>query len=165
MCTFETEADAKRLAPEGFCASKVPGCICLINGEDNEIPRIKRHVQDVLLPRRQCSYCIQKSVPHRMQEDSGQRINGSSSSASWCKRTGSVNANQGTHRFPARDIWSLRVILPGQDQMGRVLGKPPSSPPSPPPPPPPPSSSLGNLGRHSGQETIIRRFPKVLGLW
>ena len=40
--------------------------------------------------------------------------------------------------------------------MGRVLGKPPSSPPP---------SSLGNSGRHSGQESIIRRFPKVLGSW
>ena len=40
--------------------------------------------------------------------------------------------------------------------MERVLGKPP--------PPPPPSSSFGNSGRHSGQETITRCFPKVLGV-
>ena len=46
--------------------------------------------------------------------------------------------------FPARDIWFLGVILPGHDQMERVLGKPPS-----------PSPSLGNSGRHSGQETIF----------
>ena len=31
--------------------------------------------------------------------------------------------------------------------------------------PSPPSASLGNSGRHSGQETIIRCFPKVLGSW
>ena len=54
--------------------------------------------------------------------------------------------------FPARDIWFLGVILPGQDQMERVLGKPP-----------PPSPSLGNSCRHSGQETMIAAFPKVLG--
>ena len=39
--------------------------------------------------------------------------------------------------------------------MERVLGKSL--------PPPPPWLSLGNPGRHSGQETIIRGFPKVLG--
>ena len=38
--------------------------------------------------------------------------------------------------FPARDIWSLGVILPGLDQIPRVLG---TSPPPPPPPPSPPS--------------------------
>ena len=43
--------------------------------------------------------------------------------------------------------------------MERVLGKPPPPPPSPPPP------SLGNSGRHSGQETMVRGFPKVLGSW
>ena len=31
------------------------------------------------------------------------------------------------------------------------------------PPPPPPLLSLGNSGRHSGQEITIRGFPKVLG--
>ena len=31
-------------------------------------------------------------------------------------------------------------------------------------PPPPPSASSGNSGRHSGQETIIRGFPQVLGV-
>ena len=35
--------------------------------------------------------------------------------------------------FPARDIWSLGVILPGLDQIPRVLG---TSPPPPPPSPP-----------------------------
>ena len=59
--------------------------------------------------------------------------------------------------FPARDIWFLGVIVPGQDQMERVLGKPPS--------PSPPSPSLGNSCRHSGQETMITGFPKVLGSW
>ena len=29
----------------------------------------------------------------------------------------------------------------------------------------PPSASSGNSGRHSGQETIIRGFPKALGSW
>ena len=38
--------------------------------------------------------------------------------------------------FPARDIWFLGVILPGLDQMQRVLGTSPP-PPSPPPPSPP----------------------------
>ena len=45
----------------------------------------------------------------------------------------------GLHRsegFPARDIWFLGVILPGLDQMQRVLGTSP--------PPPPPSSPPSN---------------------
>ena len=42
----------------------------------------------------------------------------------------------------------------GSRQMARVLWTPPS-----------PSPSLGGSGRHSGQETIIRGFPKVLGSW
>ena len=56
--------------------------------------------------------------------------------------------------FPSRDIWSLGVMAQGSYQMGRVVGTPSPSPPS-----------LGNSGWHSGQETIFRRFPKVLDSW
>ena len=38
-------------------------------------------------------------------------------------------------------------------KMGRVAGTPPPSP------------SLGNSGRHSGQEAIFEGFPMVLGSW
>ena len=51
--------------------------------------------------------------------------------------------------------------VPGRDGLGlwpdgRVVGT--SPPPSPPP-------SLGNSGRHSGQETIFGVFHMVLGSW
>ena len=57
--------------------------------------------------------------------------------------------NYRSEGFPEQDIWSLGTLDQGSNQMERVLGKPPpSSPPS-----------LGNSGRHSGQETIIKGFP------
>ena len=58
---------------------------------------------------------------------------------------------------PARDIWSLHVVLQGSHQMGRVVGTP-----SPPPPPPPPSP--GSSGRHSGWGTIFGVCPYGIGL-
>ena len=60
---------------------------------------------------------------------------------------------------PARDIWSLHVVLQGSHQMGRVVGTPPSPPSSPPPPPSP-----GSSGRHSGWGTIFGVCPYGIGL-
>ena len=59
---------------------------------------------------------------------------------------------------PARDIWSLHVVLQGSHQMGRVVGTPPS------PPSPPPRPSLGSSGRHSGWGTIFAVCPSGIGL-
>ena len=57
---------------------------------------------------------------------------------------------------PARDIFSLHVVLQGSHQMGRVLGTPPPSPPS--------SPSPGSSGRHSGWGTIFGVCPYGIGL-